>query len=304
MVHPVGAAGERILPSGDMPAQAGISYDMTPKPISRRLLLGGGALAAAAALDAFAIEPRAVQLTRRRVAVPGLPAELDGIRIASVTDTHLPRNRAAVAETLDHLERERPDLIVLVGDLCDRRRGEADLAAFAGAVAALAPAAAVLGNWEYAGGLVQSGAVHRAYRRAGIPLLVNRSVRLPLRGSALELIGLDDLLEGRPDPEAAAAGADRGLPWIWMVHAPALVDRLTREIAGPAALLLAGHTHGGQVCLPTGPIYLPAGTGRYAAGAFDTTAGHLYVSRGVGTTGIPARFFCPPELPIFTLERA
>ena len=277
---------------------------MTPKPMSRRLLLGGGALAAAAALDAFAVEPRTVLLTRRRVAVPGLPPELDGIRIASVTDTHLPRNRAAVADTLRHLERERPDLTVLVGDLCERRRGEGDLAAFAGAVAALGPAAAVLGNWEYAGGVVESGAAHRAYRRAGIPLLVNRSVRVPLRGSALELIGLDDPLEGRPDPEAAAARAAPDLPWIWLVHAPAFVDRLTRETAGPAALLLAGHTHGGQVCLPTGPIYLPAGSGRYAAGPFDTPAGHLYVSRGVGTSGIPARFFCPPELPILTLERA
>src|SRR2546430_12988376 len=69
----------------------------------------------------------------------------------------------------------------------------------------------------------------------------------------------------------------------------------------PAAVL-SGHTHGGQMRLPFYTPYTPYGSGRFVAGWYRDTLAPLYVSRGIGTVGIPARLFCPPELPIFTLR--
>lgn len=271
-----------------------------PSRLLSRLLTGAGVLSGVSLFDAFGIEPRTVLVTEHIVPLSGLPSALDGVRIASVTDTHLPRNRPAVDDALRQLEQIRPDLILLVGDICERPRDEGALTAFLGAVSALAPTVGILGNWEYSRGLVQSGGAARAYRAAGVPLLVNHHLQIPIAGSALEVIGLDDPVKGKPDPVAAMNGADSNLPQIWLVHAPGFVDQLPRAGAAPR-LILAGHTHGGQVCLPTGPVVLPAGSGRYVAGWYETAAGPLYVSRGVGTSSISARFFCPPELPVFTL---
>jgi predicted MPP superfamily phosphohydrolase len=271
-----------------------------PSRLLSRLLAGAGFLSGVSLLDAFGVEPRTVLVTEHQVALPALPSALEGVRIAAVTDTHLPRNRRVVDDALLQLEQIRPDLIVLVGDICERPRGEGALTAFLGAVSALAPAVGVLGNWEYSRGLVQGGGAARAYAAAGIPLLINQHLKIPIRGSALEVIGLDDAVKGRPNPAAAMNGADPDVPQIWLLHAPGFVDRLP-PASGAARLILAGHTHGGQVCLPTGPVVLPECTGRYVAGWYQTPAGPIYVSRGVGTSSISARFFCPPELPVFTL---
>ncbi len=87
-----------------------------------------------------------------------------------------------------------------------------------------------------------------------------------------------------------------------MIHAPGYVDGVPRDLASRPAAILAGHTHGGQVRLPFYTPYTPTGSGRFVAGWYRDTVAPLYVARGIGTIVIPARFFCPPELPIFTLR--
>src|SRR5438445_10875621 len=74
------------------------------------------------------------------------------------------------------------------------------------------------------------------------------------------------------------------------------------DVAPRPAAILAGHTHGGQIRLPFYTPYVPYGSGRFVAGWYKDTVAPLYVARGVGTVGIHARLFCPPELPVFTLS--
>ena len=69
-------------------------------------------------------------------------------------------------------------------------------------------------------------------------------------------------------------------------------------------MILSGHTHGGQIRLPGLTLYTPPGSGRYVSGWYRDTLAPLYVSRGIGTATIRMRFFCPPELPVFTLRRS
>src|SRR5437773_5890101 len=106
-----------------------------PIPLSRRRFLVGtaGAVAAAALSDGFLIEPVSIDVTRHDVPIPGLPHELDGFRIACITDVHLHRGiHRAARVTLEQLARERPHLVALTGDICNRRIDLEDLVAFAG----------------------------------------------------------------------------------------------------------------------------------------------------------------------------
>jgi predicted MPP superfamily phosphohydrolase len=251
--------------------------------------------------DAFEIEPRRVQVTRHVSRIPGLARALDGIRIAHITDVHLPANRPAAARTLELLRYERPEIVVLVGDMCETNNALAELTDFAEQARGSRATVATLGNWEYGGGIVGELA-RRTYAEAGIPLLINEHAVVTIGGDQLAFVGLDDMLAGEPNPGAAAAGVPAGVPAIWLCHEPVIADRIFgRSVARPATIL-AGHTHGGQIRLPGLPAFTPVGSGRYLEGWYDTPAAPMYVSRGIGTAEIRARFLCPPELPIFTLR--
>jgi predicted MPP superfamily phosphohydrolase len=89
---------------------------------------------------------------------------------------------------------------------------------------------------------------------------------------------------------------------LWILHAPAYLDAIARAISPPPGLILCGHTHGGQVRVPLLPAPTPGASGRFVAGWYRDALAPIYVSRGIGTSIVPARFRCRPELPIFTLR--
>ena len=91
---------------------------------------------------------------------------------------------------------------------------------------------------------------------------------------------------------------------VWVLHAPAYVDRISVGSVPRPAAIISGHTHGGQVRLPFYAPYTPYGSGRFVAGWYRDTLAPLYVSRGIGTVSLPVRLFCPPELAVFTLRRS
>ena len=275
-----------------------------PLSLSRRrfLALSTGALGAAALGDGFIIEPAAIEVTRHDVPVPGLPPQLDGFTIACVTDVHLQTwiHRAARA-TIRLLARERPHLVALIGDICNHYEDLETLAAFARQARGTVATVATLGNWEHEAGIDRRVA-ERTYGQAGVELLYNSTARVHLGNATLTVVGVDDPVLGRPDVVAAARGLDGREPCVWVVHAPGYVDRVSPGMVPRPAAIISGHTHGGQVRLPFYTPYTPSGSGRFVAGWYRDTLAPLYVSRGIGTVMIPARLFCPPELPIFTLK--
>jgi uncharacterized protein len=271
--------------------------------ISRRnFLLGTGGVAAAVVADAFGLEANRVLVSRHDVAVPGLPPALQGLRIAQVSDVHLPGNQLAARAALDHLRRERPEVVVLNGDMTESATAVPAVAEFAEAARGSLRTVAVLGNWEYRAGVVGDSA-RRLYRKAGVDLLINQSRVVEIGGASLALVGLDDSLSGQPDLIRARSGLGSDALEVWVVHEPNFADQASAAPPGRSSLLLAGHTHGGQIRIPFLPPVKPVGAGRFLEGWYRDTVAPLYVSRGIGTTGIPARFRCPAELPIFTLRR-
>ncbi len=275
-------------------------------PLTRRRFLAAaaGALGAAALADGLLYEPDAVEVTRHDVPVPQLPPALDGLRIACLTDVHLHRGiHSAARAALEQLARERPEVVVLTGDICNHQHDLPDLIAWAREARGTVATFATLGNWEHYARIDRRTA-ENAYAKAGIELLCNTTAAVRLPGATLTVLGLDDPVAGNPDLPAALAGVDTAEPAIWVLHAPGYVDQVPRTTTPAPALVLAGHTHGGQIRLPFFTPYVPSGSGRFVAGWYRDTVAPLYVSRGIGTIVVRARLFCPPELPIFTLRSA
>ena len=277
-----------------------------PISLSRRRFVVGaaGAVAAAALGDGFLIEPAAVEITRHDIPVPGLPPELDGFTIACVTDVHLQSwiHRAGRA-TIKLLAGARPQLVALIGDICNHYDDLETLVSFARQARGTVATVATLGNWEHDAGIDRRTA-ENAYSRAGVELLYNSATRIGVGSAALTVVGIDDPVLGRPDVVAATRGLNDRDPCVWVLHAPGYVDGIQPGAVPRPAAIIAGHTHGGQVRLPFYTPYTPYGSGRFVAGWYRDTLAPLYVSRGIGTVAIPARLFCPPELPIFTLRKA
>jgi predicted MPP superfamily phosphohydrolase len=269
----------------------------------RRFFAAAGAAAGAVlAADAFAIEPRRVQLTRHDVPVPRLPRALEGLRIAQVSDLHLPACRGPAEEALELLAAEPPEIVLHTGDALEVFAAAPVLAELGGLLRGTVATAAVLGNWEHRVALT-GRAAEQAWGRAGVALLANSHLTVRVGDASLALVGLDDLLHAHPDIEAARRGLPDGIVELWLGHEPEIADRVPATVPRPA-LLLCGHTHGGQIRLPGVRPFTPVGSGRYVAGWYRDAAVPLYVSRGIGTAEIRARFRCPPEVAVFRLTSA
>ncbi|HJR49751.1 MAG TPA: metallophosphoesterase [Gemmatimonadales bacterium] len=281
-------------------------------PITRRRFIATSAMAAvAAAIPVVEAEAEDdVRVTRLPVFVPNLPAALAGITIAHVTDLHIYETEPhpAARRALVILERERPDLLVVTGDQWDHRAGVRGYEAWLRARPKGLPAVAVLGNHEYALGrgtpLDIARAARKVHARGEAELLVNETRLIPLRGSHLRVFGLDDLRHGDPRPDVFEPLLDPAEPQLWLFHEPGQADRPGWPRAAVPCLMLAGHTHGGQIRLPLVPAVTPSGSGRYVAGLYATSLGPLYVSRGVGASGPRLRYRCPAEVALFELRPA
>ncbi|MCU1279503.1 MAG: hypothetical protein JWM53_3049, partial [bacterium] len=249
-----------------------------------------------------ALEARGLVITRHDVPSPTLPPALDGFRIAHLTDLHLPC--AAADRAAEVIASEGVDLVVVTGDTISQRRQLDLVTPYMARVRGRFGTYAVRGNNDHFA-RVPLPTLAGAYAAAGAKLLENSHARVEYNGAALQLIGLDDPGVGRPDVNAALRGSDPSLPTVWLLHGPGFIDQLVPSppTMPPALLVLAGHTHGGQIRGPGCTPVVPRGSGRFRQGWYDAALGRVYISRGIGTSVVPLRFLCPPELPILTLRR-
>lgn len=263
----------------------------------RNLLKALGAGATVAVVDGFVVEPRWLSVHEHVVEIEGLPSALEGFCIAQITDAHLSRLGTVEDAILDAIRKASAQLVVLTGDLIDKLDDGpvlAELCAELGNTGATV--LATLGNWEHWGN-IDRGALTGLYTRSGATLLVDTWHSYD---AGLSIYASDDWTGGKPRPLVRGPGSPVEL---LLTHSPAFVD----EIGAPPRrfdLCLAGHTHGGQGTLAGFAPFLPPGSGRFVAGWYETDLGPLYVSKGTGTSIVPARFCCRPELPLFRLTRA
>jgi uncharacterized protein len=266
----------------------------------RQFFKSAAALAGGIFLTDAVLEARRLTVTRHEVSSPTLPPGLDGMRIAHLSDLHLPC--AAADRAAEAIEAEGVDLVVITGDTISRKRDLELVTPFVARARGRFGTLAVRGNNDHS---VALSPLASAYAAGGTTLLENAHAVVQYNGAALQVIGLDDPGIGHPDVAAALRATDPSVPMLWLMHAPGFIDHLRPDPPSlPRALLvLAGHTHGGQIRAPGWTPVVPRGSGRFRQGFYDAPLGRVYISRGIGTTAVPLRFLCPPELPIFTLRR-
>lgn len=270
--------------------------------LSRRTLLRGGlcCLGAAAGIDAIAVEPRWLTVSRHEVPVPGLPAALSGYRIAQLSDLHLTSLGLLHDAVCREVTAFDPQLVVLSGDAVESETALGPLQDLCRRLAAPGrDIVATLGNWEH-WGHVPVPALDAAYSRVGARLLLNESAAI---SSGPRLVATDDFCSGHDDIRSALSSWAPGPVTLFVTHSPGQIDGLPPSMPG-FALGLAGHTHGGQVCAAGKSVWVPPGSGRFREGMYTTRSGPVYVSRGIGTSVVPVRFTCRPELPLFRLVQA
>jgi predicted MPP superfamily phosphohydrolase len=288
------AAALLTLPLPDLPEKA-----------ERRAFLTTAARTAVAAplviTGLGAMARKDFQVREVEAAIPGLPRDLDRLRIVQLTDIHLSPllDRRDLARAVDMANELRAHLAVITGDLITSRGDPLDDAL--AELARLKADAGIYGchgNHEiYAGAL---GYCTAAGARLGIRFLRQRQAALQFGGATLNLVGVDYQRRGWPYLVNAEKFVDRSNVNVLLSHNPDVFPEARRK---GFALTLAGHTHGGQVnveildtAVNVARFYTP-----YTRGLYQEDGSSLYVSAGIGTVGIPVRLGAPAEVSLVKL---
>lgn len=250
---------------------------------------------------AFLIEPNRLVVREETIEIANWPRELDGLRIAVLSDIHIGSNFIDDKKLHTIVERTnqlQPELVVILGDYMTKAHIQPEVFGpmLKGFNAPLGTYS-VLGNHD---SWFNTNSVRAGLEHNGIKVLENEVVQLNVRGTSLWLVGLADLWTRPQRVEETVAKGPEGQPLIALTHNPDIFPRLPERVP----LLLAGHTHGGQVRFPfIGPVVGVSRYGdRYVRGHVFENNHHLFVTTGIGTSIMPVRFGVPPEIVLLTIK--
>lgn len=252
-----------------------------------------------------------VLVSTYQVEIEDLPQELDGLRVVHLTDIHhgpwfpIESVEALVART----NQLKPDIVALTGDFVANSSRYIEPVAMA--LAELKPgigSVAVMGNHDWWEG---GEKMRAALESVSIPVIDNNRLVLT-RGrklvekaeAGLALAGVGDAWEDVVDFEGALGGLPPRMPRVVLAHNPDCAeDRKLLEAGHRIDLMLSGHTHGGQVCFPANgnPMLPRMRKSRYSRGLVMGPVCPVYISRGIGTAGVPVRVGVSPEIAVFDL---
>jgi predicted MPP superfamily phosphohydrolase len=232
---------------------------------------------------------------RIELTISDLPSALNGARIVHLTDLHLKRKwRPEHQDLIERLNQNPPELILITGDFVDDKRDYRTalptLERLIGGLPGASQVFAILGNHD-------TDLLEPRLIAMGVPVIIHRRVDATVRGLPVEIIGLPgpDRMDLSDRFVSAMPLRRGGVPRIVLCHYPDLIGGLRRWSAD---LYLAGHTHGGQICLPNGwpPMTHDALPRRLCKGAHDVNGTCMVVGRGFGFTTMPVRLWCPAEI--------
>jgi predicted MPP superfamily phosphohydrolase len=278
-------------------------------PMTKKPLLGIYAQLVFLALALLAgwavwLEPDSLRWVEHPLMLRHWPAAQNGLRVAVITDLHAGApfiDRAKIERIVATTNAAKPDLVLLLGDYLNSVLGgrfiaPEDTARWLSALSAPLGVFGVLGNHDHQ---FDTGRVRAAFTAAGIPLLDEQRRRITQGRFDFWLVGIADATTGKPDLRGLGKTATDMTPIIAFTHSPDVMPQLDASVS----LLLAGHTHGGQVRLPFyGAVMTSSAFGkRYEIGHVVEQT-DLYICPGIGTTGLPLRFLDPPEICLLTLS--
>ncbi len=249
---------------------------------------------------AFA-EPYQLSVERHAVGLRRLPRELDGLKIVHLSDIHHSpfTGREQVERAVEVANSLQPDIVALTGDYVSHEREYVQpCAEMLGGLRARRGVYAVLGNHD---NWVDAELVTDLFTLAGIRVLNNEGLRFQERGASFWLAGVQDTMVGLEDLPLALAGSSADEMKLLLAHNPIILRRAARS---GVDLVLAGHTHGGQVTWRSERSASGRVRRRILRGLGRQGETQIYVTRGLGTVVLPVRYGCPPEVSLLTLRRA
>jgi predicted MPP superfamily phosphohydrolase len=279
----------------------------------RRLALLAGGAGLGLLAYAAGVEPYAIETVHWDLFSPRLPEAFEGYTIYQISDLHM-RQMGRRERILETLLRGLPaaDLIAVTGDLVHTPAGIPPFLALAESFRAEDGTYAVFGNSEHKNG-IRPYALSRTLAESGIVPLMNEHILLTRGDSQIVLAGVDDPVNDKDDMAEALRNAPDDLFTLLLMHSP---DPVAEAALRGVDVVLSGHTHGGQIRLPWyGALYTHSQMGRrmsdgyYSRRRLRRAIGirpgrtQLYVTRGIGLSGLALRFLSRPELTIITLRR-
>jgi uncharacterized protein len=254
----------------------------------------------------FLIEPGRLVVHQQTIEIANWPSELNGLKVAVLSDIHVDDwfvNERKVRTIVERTNQLQPELIVILGDYMSgegmvRRTVEPgvfapilkDLRAPLGVYSVL-----VNHDWWYDGKKLR-----HELEQNGINVLENETAKINARNRSLWLVGLSDLWTRPQRINETIESIPQGEPIIALAHNPDIFPKLPQHVP----LLIAGHTHGGQVRFPfIGSVVESTRLGdRYSRGHIFENDRHLFVTTGIGTSILPVRFGVTPEIVLLTLN--
>ena len=274
----------------------------------------------------YFIEPRRLIVNAQDLKIPSLDPELDGLKIVAISDIHGGSNavdEARLRSIVEIVNAQQADLIVLLGDYVSQTGAPGangsrplkmpveTIAENLAGMKATYGVFAVLGNHD---AWYSDSEVANALNLTNIKVLDREAAVIERNGARLRILGLEDQLKVRSWEEYAAdarqilATTEGTGDVLVLTHSPDVAPMITgsHSISNDLRLLLAGHTHGGQVWLPIlGRPIVPSSYGqKYAAGSVSENGLVIFVTTGIGTSILPFRFLVPPEIAVVTLRSA
>ncbi len=219
------------------------------------------------------------------------------IKVIQLSDLHLKRCGIVQKKIARYVNDMAPDLICLTGDAIEKEKQLKYLDQFMGLLSYDIPKFAVPGNWEY-WSKIDLSVLDLLYKKHNCQLLINSTFGYSKNGIEIGIIGVDDLLAGSPDIRAAIQPGVSFDINIVLNHCPQYTDYIDDEYLNDIDIILSGHTHGGQINILGFVPYVPGGSGNYIRGWYNK----MYVSQGIGTSGIPFRFGSRSEVATFVFE--
>ena len=279
------------------------SFDASRRAFLRTGIVGLSAYSFVGAARGV-IDRNDYEIIERKILIKNLPDEFKGFTIGLMSDVHSSAfmTKDEMDDYVAALNALKTDLVVVPGDFVNSETEE--VYPFAEAFANLRAPYGVygcLGNHDY---YADVDVVAKEVNDCGVKLLRNDAVKIQKGNSFFNLIGVDDIRH-QIDPntyiESALSSVRNEQPKILLCHRPYFLETIDKY---DIALTLAGHTHGGQIVLAhVGDIYLtPAAlVSKYISGLYHINNSQMYVTRGIGTVGVPLRINCPPEITKITL---
>lgn len=222
------------------------------------------------------------------------------IKVIQISDLHLQTLNSQLKRLAKNINAQNPDLILITGDSVDNKKNVFVLNQFLSLIDNKIKKLAILGNWEYWGG-IDLDDLRLTYSANNCELLINNSRQFTFKNKTISVTGVDDYVGGNADIESALKELKQSDYHIILNHCPEYGDIIAEKLKDkiPFDFMLSGHTHGGQINFFGFVPFKPIGSGKYLKGWYKDK--NIYVSKGIGTSIFPARFMAKAEIAVFKM---